>query len=124
NAQCDTTALITAFEAARQVFRLDEAWKSVSALDLKISAEAQLALYQEISRVVRRQTYWLARRVRGKTSVQTLIDAYRPAADALRKEGGSILSAFEQEAVTRRAAAFVAKGAPKALAEAVAVLRP
>ncbi|MBX7249875.1 MAG: NAD-glutamate dehydrogenase [Caulobacteraceae bacterium] len=124
NAQCDTTALITAFEAARQVFRLDEAWGAVSALDLKIPAEAQLALYQEISRVVRRQTYWLARRVRTKTSVQTLIDAYRPAADALRKEGARILSAYEQDAVARRAAAFVAKGAPQTLADAVAVLRP
>jgi len=124
NAQCDTAALVTAFEAARQVFRLDEAWKSVSALDLKISAEAQMALYQEISRVVRRQTYWLARRVRGKTSVQTLIDSYRPAADALRKEGPSILSAYERAAVARRSDAFVEKGAPKALADAVAVLRP
>ena len=124
DAQCDTTALATAFEAARQVFRLDEAWKAVSALDLKISAVAQQALYNEIARVVRRQTYWLARRVRGKTSVQTLIDNYRPAADALRKEGPSILSAFEQQAVARRAAAFVERGAPKGLADSVAVLRP
>ncbi len=124
DAQCDTTAMITAFEAARQVFRLDEAWQAVSALDLKIPADAQLALYQEISRVVRRQTYWLARRVRGKTSVQTLIDSYRPAADALRKEGASILSTYEQDAVIRRAAAFVEKGAPRALADSVAVLRP
>ena len=74
--------------------------------------------------MVRRQTYWLARRVRGKTSVQTLIDSYRPAADALRKEGASILSTYEQDAVIRRAAAFVEKGAPRALADSVAVLRP
>jgi hypothetical protein len=38
--------MVTAFEAARRVFRLDEAWDAVSALDLKIPAEAQLALYQ------------------------------------------------------------------------------
>ena len=35
-AECDTAAMVTAFETARHVFRLDEAWKAVSALDLKI----------------------------------------------------------------------------------------
>ena len=60
-AGCDTTALVIAFEAARRVFRLDEAWDAVSALDLKIPAETQTALYQEISTVLRRQTFWLAR---------------------------------------------------------------
>ena len=125
NAECGTDALVTAFEAARRVFRLDEAWDAVSALDLKIPAEAQTALYQEIARVVRRQTYWLARRAtRGKATVGSLIEAYRPAADALRGEGPGILSAFEQEAVARRAQAFVDKGAPADLAAAVAGLRP
>jgi len=125
NAECDTEALVTAFEAARRVFRLDEAWDAVSALDLKIPAEAQLALYQEIARVVRRQTYWLARRAtRGDTTVGGLIDAYRPAADALRSEGGSILSPFEQEVVARRFQSFLDKGAPEELARAVSVLRP
>ncbi|HYE43976.1 MAG TPA: NAD-glutamate dehydrogenase domain-containing protein, partial [Caulobacteraceae bacterium] len=125
NAECDTDALVTAFEAARRVFRLDEAWAAVSALDLKIPAAAQTALYQEISRVIRRQTYWLARRAaRGETSVQALIDAYRPAADALRAEGAASLSEFEQQAVAQRAAGFVELGAPEDLAHAVAVLRP
>jgi hypothetical protein len=54
--------MVLAFEAARQIFRLDQAWDEVSALDLKIPAEAQTALYQEISVVLRRQTFWLARR--------------------------------------------------------------
>src|SRR5690606_41396809 len=58
-AECDTAAMVTAFETARHVFRLDEAWKAVEALDLKIPAEAQTALYQEIALVLRRQTFWL-----------------------------------------------------------------
>ena len=83
---CDTRGLVTAFEAAWRVFRLEEAWAAITALDgTACPAAAQLALYQEAALVVRRQTYWLARRVAGQeASVQTLVEAYRPAADALR----------------------------------------
>ncbi|HWW12106.1 MAG TPA: NAD-glutamate dehydrogenase domain-containing protein, partial [Brevundimonas sp.] len=85
SAQCDTGAMVIAFEAARQIFRLDQAWDAVSALDGKIPAEAQTALYQEISTVLRRQTFWLAKRAaREGATVDGLIAAYRPAADALR----------------------------------------
>src|SRR5690606_16283797 len=66
SAECDTTALVVAFEAARRVFRLDEAWDEVSALDLKAPAEAQFALYREVQLVLRRQTFLLARRA-GRT---------------------------------------------------------
>jgi len=125
SARCDTAALVIAFEAARQIFRLDQAWAEVSGLDLKIPAEAQTALYQEISTVLRRQTFWLARRaVRPGTTVETLIEAYRPAADALRAVGGSVLSRFEQSRLERRVQAFVGLGAPEALARNFALLRP
>jgi glutamate dehydrogenase len=125
SADCDTTALVTAFEAARRVFRLDEGWGAISALDLKIPAAAQILLYHEIALVLRRQTFWLARRAaRSSASVATLIEAYRPAADALRAAGLPILSEFEQISAGRRAESFIAAGAPRDLALAVAVLRP
>ena len=125
SAQCDTGAMVLAFEAARQVFRLDEAWAQVSALDLKITAEAQMALYAEISTVLRRQTSWLARRaMQPGATVDSLIAAYRPAADALRAAGGSVLSRFEQARLDSRIEAFVALGATQAMARAFAMLRP
>ena len=125
SAECDTTALVIAFEAARRVFRLDEAWDAVNALDLKISAEAQTALYREIATVLRRQTSWLARRAaRPGTTVDSLIAAYRPAADALRQEGGAVLSRFEQARLDKRIETFTAMGAPEDMARGFALLRP
>jgi len=124
-AECDTAAMVTAFETARQVFRLDQAWKAVSALDLKIPAEAQTALYQEIAKVLRRQTYWLARRAaRTETTVGGMIAAYQPAADALRAAGPEVLSRFEQRQYEARVATFVGLGAPEDLARDIALLRP
>jgi glutamate dehydrogenase len=125
SAECDTSALVLAFEAARRAFRLDEAWDAVSALDLKISAEAQTALYNEIAVVLRRQTFWLARRAaREGATVQGLIDLYRPAADALQAEGPAVLSRFEQGRLEARVAKFAALGAPEALAGSISLMRP
>ncbi len=122
---CDAAALVRAFEAARQIFRLDEAWVAAGALDLKASAAAQLMLYREIADVLRGQTFWLARRAAVQTStVQGLIDTYRPAADALQAEGAAILSPFEREGADERARRFVESGVPAAVAAAVAALRP
>ena len=125
SAPCGALALVRAFEAARRMFRLDEAWTAVNALDLKAPAEAQLSLYQEIAAVLRGQTFWLARHAATQDcTVQALIDSYRPTADALRNVGADILSPFEREAALQRAARFVAAGAPEDLAAEVAALRP
>jgi len=125
SARCDTNALVIAFEAARQVFRLDEAWDAVSALDLKIPAAAQTILYQEIATVLRRQTFWLARRaMRPGITVDGLAAAYRPAADALRAAGGAVLSRFERERLESRVQTFVGLGASEKMARDFAMLRP
>jgi glutamate dehydrogenase len=124
-AGCDTTALVVAFEAARQVFRIDEGWGAVSALDMKVPAAAQTKLYAELALVIRRQTFWLARRAaRAPTSVQALVAAYQAAADVLRTEGAAMLSEFEQGIVRDRIESFVKAGAPQTLAAAIAALRP
>ncbi len=122
---CDTAALVVAFEAARRVFRLDEAWDAVNALDLQVPAETQTALYLEIATVLRRQTFWLARRAgRAGATVQGLIEAYRPAADALRAAGGDVLSAFEQGRLADRLKRFADMGVGEDLAQTVSMLRP
>ncbi|MFN4296482.1 MAG: NAD-glutamate dehydrogenase [Brevundimonas sp.] len=126
SAECDTTALTIGFEAARRIFRLDEAWAAVSALDGKIQAEAQLRLYEEIAVVLRRQTFWLARRVARQNmgGVGDLIKAYRKAADELREAGASVLSRFEQARLKSRKESFVEAGAPRELAAIIALMRP
>ncbi|MBW3558849.1 MAG: NAD-glutamate dehydrogenase [Proteobacteria bacterium] len=125
SAGCDTATLVIAFEAARSIFRLGKAWHAVSSLDLQVPAEAQTALYLEISRVLRQQSFWLARGVgRTDATVQGLIDAYRAPADALQALGAEPLSDFETVQVERRVERFVKLGAPGALAREVAVLRP
>ena len=123
-AGCDAKGLVTAFEAAWRVFRLEEAWAAITALDgAGVPAAAQLALYQEAARVLRRQAYWLARQAGTDVSVQTLVGAYRPAADEMRAEGLAVLSPLERRLAEERAQGFVDAGAPQALAVDIAALR-
>ena len=124
-ADCDTNALVIAFEAARRIFRLDEAWDEVSALDGKIGGKTQLALYQELALMLRRQTYWLARRaVRSSATVAGLIRTYRPVIDELKAEGLELLAPFERAAAGSRAKELVRAGAPKDLVRRLVFLRP
>jgi len=124
-AGCDTTALVIAFAAAREILGVDALWDQVSALDGKASAGGQLALYKALAYAQRSLTFWLARRAfKDKSTVKQLVEAYGPSVKALSGLGTAILSPFEQKTVAKRAKAYVADGAPEALALAVAALQP
>ncbi|GGL18985.1 NAD-glutamate dehydrogenase [Caulobacter rhizosphaerae] len=124
-AACDTTALVIAFAAAREILGVDALWDQVSALDGKASAGGQLALYKALAYALRSLTFWLARRAfKDKSTVKAPVEAYGPSVKALSALGTTILSPFEQKAAAKRAKAYVADGAPEALAQAVAALQP
>ena len=124
-AGCDSGALMVSFEAARHVLGFEEAWARVEALDGKVPAASQTALFLELAYVLRGQTYWLARRAaKGQLGVEALIGAYRPAATELKRLFPSVLSPFEQKEAVRRASAWMKAGAPKEAAHAVALYRP
>ena len=72
---------------------------------------------------MRAQTYWLVCRGRGET-VQALVDAYGPAADAIQTAGAELLSEFERKSVQERRHRFLEAGAPEALAGTLAGLGP
>jgi glutamate dehydrogenase len=136
SAGCDVTALAIGYAAAKAILRFDAVWDAVAALDGQAPAVAQMALFAELAAVLRGQTFWMARRAAGKSaprrgraaksgmSVRRLIDAYRPAVDALKPLASDVLSPMEREQVENAVAVFVEAGAPEGLARQVAALRP
>jgi glutamate dehydrogenase len=124
-AGCGVTELMVSFSAAREVLGFDEVWARIEALDGKVPAAAQLALFRELAYVLRGQTFWLARSAaRDGRGVDALISAYKGAADALKGLFPQVLSPFEQKAAVRRASGWIKAGAPKELAHQVALYRP
>lgn len=124
-AGADIDAVVTGFTAAREILGVDGLWDQVNALDNKASADGQTALYKALAYALRSLAFWLARRAhRDKSSVQQLVEAYGPSVKALTGMAPAILSPFEQKAVAKRVKAYVADGAPEALAQAIAALQP
>ncbi len=124
-AACDVRAFVTGYEAAKVVLDLPRVWDQVGALDGQIPAPAQMALYAQLVRVLRGETFWLARRAaREGGHINDLIRRYGPGTATLKKLGTAILSPVEQARSQAEAEALVTAGAPRALAEAVACLQP
>ncbi len=122
----DTDAVVRGFEAARGIFGFSGLIDRIHALDNVAPAEVQLALYSDVIRLLRRQTYWLVRRRFApgvEVGLTEVIDAYKPGVDALRAIVNDVVSQDVRDAAERRAAKLVAEGAPADLAADVASLR-
>ena len=133
-AACDADALVIGYEAAKRTLRIGEIWRAVAALDGAAPAEAQMAMFAELSSVLQTQTYWMARRAASRSvkdgamagariSTGRLISTYARGTQALRALGPAILSPLEQKAIAQTAKVFVRAGAPPALAQETAGLR-
>ena len=122
----EVDAIARAFEAGRHIFRFKDYIDRINALDNKAPAGVQLSLHDEVIRLMRRQTYWLARRGRGQESVgiDEVIAAYQPGVDQLKTWVADIISDHEKQGVKTRYQSYVAAGAPEDLAMDVARLRP
>ncbi len=122
----DVGEIARAFEAGRNIFRFKDYTDQINALDNKVPAEVQHDLHYEVIRLLRRQTYFLARRGMNQDSEQIadVISAYQPGIDALKDIVTDIVSPFDRESVERRAEHYCEAGAPEDLARRVARLRP
>jgi glutamate dehydrogenase len=127
SAVADVAAIARAFAAAEAIFGLDRLIDQINALDNAAPAAAQIGLMQEVQAVLRRQTFWLARRTMrgdGPKGVDALIATYGPGVSTLAPQILDVVSPFERARQETRAAGFVASGAPDGLARAIAGLRP
>jgi glutamate dehydrogenase len=124
-AGADAQAFTAGYEAAKAVMEIPALWESVAALDGKISAQGQMALFRRISAALRGSTFWLARRAaRERLEVDGLVSRYGATFKTLRRLLPGVLSPIEQGSVRARVRQLVEAGAPEDKANAVAILQP
>ncbi|HEY3696659.1 NAD-glutamate dehydrogenase [Phenylobacterium sp.] len=122
-ADCDAGALVIGYEAAKAVLDLDRIWAAAEALDGKVPASAQMALFRRLASVLRGATFWLARRAaREGLTVGALTARYGPGLKTLRALAPGVFSSVERAGVEARAAELLDAGAPQDLAREAAVL--
>jgi glutamate dehydrogenase len=123
-ANCDVTAFVAGYEAAKIVLGVDAVWNEVSTLDGRAPAAGQMALYRRIAAAQRGATYWLSRRAaRDKATVDALADRYRDGFRQLRSITVEVASPVERAAIEARARTLIEGGAPEELARTAAVLQ-
>ncbi len=113
----DTSALVLAFEATRQLFDINTLWSEINALDNRISAVAQMALYSDLASFVRHQTYWIARRNATQASdLATMLKPYAEGVSSLLTQGDAALTEPMKARLADRVAELEALGCPADLA--------
>ncbi len=125
SAGCDVVALTAGYEAAKLALDFEALWADVEALDLKIPAAGQMALFRRLTAGLRGATFWLARRAgREGLDIAQLNARYGPGFRKLHSLLPGILSSAEAAAVDQQINRLTAAGAPRAQAEAAGVLGP
>lgn len=126
SALADTGAVVCAFASARKIFELDKIIDEINNLDLKIPSNVQINLMMEVIAILRRQTYWLARRAvkgGGLKPVGELVDTYTNGIIELKSIIFDIVSKFEADRLKQKAQIFIDNGTPIELAREVSSLR-
>ena len=119
----DAGVLVLAFEATRRLYDVSGLWREIDALDNHAPAVAQTALYQELARFLRRQTYWTSRRfAQGSHDLKTMIAPYAEGVLALTSLDPAMLNDTTRGNIEARVTALTGLGAPEALARRIARL--
>ena len=123
SAGVDTTAMVLAFEATRQLFDINALWSEVNTLDNLIPAAAQTALYSDLSTFVRHQTYWMARRFSAQPhDLAAMLKAYAEGIKGVIAQGSAPLSGPTKARLAVRVAQLEALGCPADLATRITAL--
>jgi glutamate dehydrogenase len=111
-----------AYVIARDVFDLRPLWRDIEALDLKVSADTQNEMAQELEELVERLTIWFLSNARRPLDIAATIERYAPGIRELAKKLPNIVAAEDRQAIDRHTERLTSEGVPKALAQQIANL--
>ncbi|MBL4617811.1 MAG: NAD-glutamate dehydrogenase [Robiginitomaculum sp.] len=112
------------FEGVRQLYGYEQLVSETNKLDNKISSEAIYSAHFEIMSVLRRQTYWVARRPNMiKDGLGSMLDAYSDGVREMSTNVDKFLSQYEVDKSAARNQILLDLGVPKSLATKISRLR-
>jgi glutamate dehydrogenase len=112
----DPATIALAWIIARDVFRIDNWWDRIEALDYHVSAELQLELMQDLMRLMRRSVRWLLRNRRAELNIQSHMERFADSVWAITSNLPEYLGAQAKADWEKRNKELVAAGLPKDLA--------
>lgn len=116
---CD---IARAYTVARDTFGLRDYWRAIEALDGKIPATAQGALFLEVTQFIQRVTVWMLRNVPQPMNIRATLEQFKVGVGAFAACFASIASETVLAAYEQKVKRFTELGVPQDLAEHVARL--
>ncbi len=110
------TDIARAFTVARKVFGLRALWESIEALDNQVDASVQMAMMQDINRLVDRATRWFLCNVPAPFDVNHQVVGFREGIATLADRLDEVLPQAALAALRDRACGYAARGVPEDLA--------
>ena len=104
--------VVRAYSVVREIFRLEDYWDSIEALDNVLPTSVQSMLYLESRRLLDRSIRWLVQQRRATIDVAHEVEHFQPAFDELVPLLPSLLVGAERERLLMRAAEFGGLGVP------------
>lgn len=108
------------FVAAKYIFRLDELWSEIQALDYKVESSVQVDMMIELTRVVRRGTRWFLRNRRGELDVQNTVEHFGPKITQMVDILPQLIKGHQKELWEKKRSSLLEQGVPERLASLVA----
>jgi glutamate dehydrogenase len=107
---------------ARDVFDLDDVWRSIDALDNRVADDVQARMFVEVARLVEHSALWFLRhlQVGGGADVPGLLARCREAAGRLAPQWPALLPAADLEALSERRRVLTDAGVDSELAVRIA----
>jgi glutamate dehydrogenase len=119
--------IVRACIMARDVFDLDDVWRSVDALDNRVADDVQARMFIEVARLAERAALWFLRHLQagfgrngGDAGVADLIGRCRDAAQRLAPQLPALLPEADLDALSERQRTLVDAGVDSELAVRVA----
>jgi len=116
--------IVRACIMARDVFDLDDVWRSIDALDNRVADDVQARMFVEVARLVERSALWFLRHLSSpgvnSDDVTGLLARCRDAAQRLAPQWPALLPAADLEALSERQRVLVDAGVDSELAVRIA----
>jgi glutamate dehydrogenase len=112
--------VVRAFAIAENIYRMEDLWKQITALDYKVSVEIQDRMMLQVYHLIRRATRWFIRNRKSNLDIQKSIDDFSPSISDLIKQLPKMLDAPDKEAFEIATTYLVEQGVPEKLAKSVA----
>jgi glutamate dehydrogenase len=112
--------IMRAFVVAESIYGIEELWKEIEALDLKINTTVQQKMMLQLYFLTRRAARWFLRNLKPGLNIQETIDHFRGPVETLIEQLPNVLTESDRELLDIEISTFIDQGVSATLAKRVA----